>query len=130
MTEKNLKFFVLIFLLLYSLFVQAKFVWINFSQNSVAAFFYDPGSLKKKNHHRTVWIMANYKNPTRSGELSVTVKQTFDCKRARYKILRLNSYPQKNGKGPVLTSYPTQKNWKIIIAGTPDSDLMKIMCTK
>ena len=106
----------------------AGFVWINFFQTSVATFFYDPGSLKESKHYKTVWIMANYIKPTRSGEYSVLVQQKFDCRRARYKILKLKSHTHRNGRGPVITNYPKQTDWKMIVAGTPDSDLKKIIC--
>ena len=110
--------------------LNARYVWINFSQNTVATFFYDPGSLKESEHYKTIWIMANYIKPTRSGEYSVLVKQKFDCKRARYKILRLKSHTLRNGRGPVITNYPKQTDWKMIVAGTPDSALKKIICWK
>jgi len=28
----------------------------------------------------------------------------------------------------VITNYPKQTDWKMIVAGTPDSDLKKIIC--
>lgn len=129
---KTNKFIILQFIVLF-IFVStlnARYVWINFSQNTVATFFYDPGSLKEIDHYKTIWIMANYIKPTRSGEYSVLVKQKFDCKRARYKILKLKSHTLRNGRGPIITNYPKQTDWKMIVAGTPDSALKKIICWK
>ena len=126
----KLYFIQFIVFLFFSSTLHARFVWINFSQNTVATFFYDPGSLKESKKYKTVWILANYIKPTRSGEYSVLVKQKFDCRRARYKIMRLKSHALRNGRGPVITNYPKQTDWKMIVASTPDSDLMKIICWK
>jgi len=108
----------------------AKFLWVNFSYNAVATFFYDPGTIRGNKYFKTIWILTNYNKPTRSGEYSVLVKQEYDCLRARYKILRLKSHALKNGKGPIINIYPRQKNWKLVMAGTADADLMKIICWK
>ena len=120
-------FFLLLFLCVSSAF--ARFVWINFAHNSAATFFYDPGTLKKNKELRIIWILANYTNPTRSGELSAVVKQEFDCKRARYRIIKLKSHSKKNGKGKVLTKFKGRDRWKMVVSGSPDADLMKIICT-
>ncbi len=121
-------FFILV--LLFYPAAYGKFVWVHFSNNNVATFFYDPGTLKSNDNIKTIWILANYRNPTRSGESSVLVKQKIDCKRARYKIIRLKSHALKNGKGTPIATYKGQKNWKPVISRTPDSDLLKIICLK
>jgi hypothetical protein len=130
MKKNKLKNFLFIGILIFSPPTYAEFVWVHFSHNKVATFFYDPSTLKENKHFKDIWILANYTKPNRSGEHSVIVKQKFDCKRARYKIMRLESHALKNGKGPVITEYPGQKQWRPVVSSTPDSDLLKIICLK
>ena len=130
MRKSKFKNFLFIGILIFSPFSHAKLMWVHFSHNKVATFFYDPSSLREEKHYKRIWILANYIKPTRSGEHSVIVKQEFDCKRARYKIMKLKSHALKNGKGPVINEYPGQKQWRPIVSSTPDSDLMKIICLK
>ncbi len=102
--------------------------WVEYGDNGKATFYYDDGSVRTHGSTATVDEMLNYGFPLR-GVLSNRSTKEFDCVQHTFRYLSGEFYSELNlGGKKISESGGEGENWRPVVEGTQNEELMRIAC--
>jgi hypothetical protein len=102
--------------------------WVLYGDNGKATFYYDPGTVLLQNYRVSVWEMVDYSFPL-NRVLSNKSHKEFDCLDLTFRNLAGEFYDQKMLQGELVSgSEEPEEDWRPVIKGTRNYDLMTMMC--
>lgn len=104
--------------------------WVIFGATDTATHYFDPATIRKDGNMRRVWQLQELNKRHKDGEMSRRIRQEYDCKQERYKILGQTEHSEPMAGGEVLTNFGEMKTWVEIAPDTMSEKILKIVCAK
>lgn len=106
--------------------------WVEVASTDSTTFYIDPATIRKDGNMRKVWVMQDFKQRQKGGEMSTRARVEYDCKGERYRLLSLSVHPEPMTGGETIASYGEDPRgvWQEIPPGTGGEALLKIVCAK
>lgn len=101
--------------------------WVLYGDNGKAAFYYDDKSIIASGNQVIVWEMLNY-GFALNGVQSNRSRKEYDCAGEKFRTLEGEFYSQPDLKGERLSGNPEADNWRPVVAGTRNEELMRLVC--
>jgi hypothetical protein len=108
--------------------------WVDFVEGKNIYVLIDPATIRRDDNMRKVWLLHNYKQRNKDGNLSDRVRNEYDCDQERYRFLTLSMHTETMAGG--VTTYnntysdPSSSLWKDIVPNSMDYDILKFVCSK
>lgn len=107
----------------------ARAEWLYYGETDNSTFYIDLATIRKEGNLRRVWEVLDLKQRRKDGELSYRVRNEYDCKQERYRILSITSHSGQMAKGEILESSSSPAPWRDIPPDTTAKDSLKLVCT-
>ena len=119
---------IIVLMITFNSYAQSNWVFVTSSVNE-DDFFVDRGSFQTQGDSVTFWQRINYKQRSKSGDLSVKAQKTINC-RTREDITRfLILYDDVNNNGRITDSFkPSNSSWDPIPPDTALWTVYKFVC--
>ena len=93
------------------------------------ALYIDPTTIRKDGNFRKVWQLNDLKERHKDGELSRRVRNEYDCKKERFRVLSFSTHSEPMANGMSLyQSSAESTEWNDIPPGTFAETVLKIVC--
>lgn len=106
--------------------------WTELAADDIAAEYVNDDSIEKDGTIATMWNMSDFRQPQAVGNgrlyLSTKVKQAYDCKHKKKRILSLIHYIQPMGVGEIAFLDHTAGQWRDIKTGSLSEVHFKAAC--
>ena len=117
----------LIGLMLVSSVAQAE--WVLYGDNGKAEFYYDDKSIHTSGGTVSVWEMLSYSFPL-NGVLSNRAHKEYKCEAREFRNLSGEFFSEPYLKGNKVSSNENEDDWRPVVDGTRNSELLDIVCGK
>ena len=104
--------------------------WVRYAESEEATFYFDPATIRKEGNMRRVWAIQDLRKPDKGGEMSVRVRNEYDCKNERSRTLGLSTHSEPMAGGTVLVTAGEASPWREVPPNTPSEIMFKIVCAK
>ena len=104
--------------------------WIPASDSNEATTFLDPSSVRYDGVFRKVWTLQNLKQRHKDGELSRRMRDEYDCKQERSRVLSATFHSGPMATGEVLERLIEPGSWLDIVPSSHAAVIFKYLCTK
>jgi hypothetical protein len=104
--------------------------WVRYGESEETNFYFDPATIRKDGNMRRVWLIQDLKKRDKAGEMSVRVRNEYDCKNERVRVLGLSTHSEPMAGGTVLEVGGENQNWRAIAPETVNEKIFNILCAK
>ena len=105
--------------------------WESFTVTDSALHSRDPKTLLKKGDLREIWILMDFIERKKDGELSARLYEEFDCKRRLMRTLFISTHSKNRAEGETLFQYNNKNlDWTPIPPNTPSMNTLEYVCSK
>lgn len=105
--------------------------WVRVGSNEDATFYIDPTTIRMDGSLRKVWEMRDFKQRNKRGAISSRLRQEYDCRSERHKLLSISEHSEPMTGGDVLGSSQYNDNdWQEIPPATVVEFYLRMVCAK
>lgn len=103
--------------------------WVLYGDNGKAEFYYDDKSIDASGNTVSVWEMLSYSFPL-NGVLSNRSHKEYKCEAREFRNLAGEFFSEPYLKGTKISSGDREDEWRPVVDGTRNSELLDIVCGK
>lgn len=105
--------------------------WVKVAETDRAIFYIDPATIRKEGNLRKAWEVHDFKTRQADGNMSDRLKNEYDCKNERNRLLAGSKHPESMGGGRTIFNQSEEStNWNHIPPGTAAATILKIVCAQ
>ena len=105
--------------------------WVRYAESEEATFYFDPATIRKEGNMRRVWAIQDLRKPDKvGGEMSVRLRNEYDCKNERSRTLGLSTHSEPMAGGTVLELGGEKQNWRAIAPESVNETIFNLVCAK
>ncbi len=120
----------ILMLLLVVVAAPASAEWVKAGEAGIVSYYIDPARIRTNGNFRNVWLLHDFEDRQKGGEMSRQGLMEYDCKEGRYRILEFAEYsePMLGGKKLKSSDYPSR--WTAVPPDTVNADILKDVCAR
>lgn len=103
--------------------------WVLYGDNGKAEFYYDDKTINTSGGTVSVWEMLSYSFPL-NGVLSNRSHKEYKCEAREFRNLAGEFFSEPYLKGVRVSSNDSEDEWRPVVDGTRNSELLDIVCGK
>jgi len=103
--------------------------WVLYGDNGKAEFYYDDKTIDANGSTVSVWEMLSYSFPL-NGVLSNRSHKEYKCEAREFRNLAGEFFSEPYLKGNKVSSGDREDEWRPVVDGTRNSELLDIVCGK
>ena len=105
--------------------------WVMYanSENEEATHYFDPATIRKDGNMRRVWTVSNLRERNIDGAMSYRMRNEYDCKRERHRLLAVSTHSEPMADGKVLIT-AGEYEWEEVAPGTISDKILNLVCAK
>ncbi len=105
--------------------------WVEYEETDKSTHYFDPATIRKEGNMRRVWAIQDLRKPDKvGGEMSVRVRNEYDCKNERSRTLGLSTHSEPMAGGTVLELGGEKQNWRAIAPESVNETIFNLVCAK
>lgn len=105
--------------------------WVKVSETQDGtACYVDPATIKGTGDFRRVWELLDYRAPSKSGNLSLSLFVEYNCNEHQIRALQGTGFSDHMSQGKVLNISEGVSAWERIAPGTVNDFIMKYVCVR
>ena len=103
--------------------------WVMYGDNGKAEFYYDDKTINTSGGTVSVWEMLSYSFPL-NGVQSNRAHKEYKCEARQFRNLAGEFFSEPYLKGVRVSSNDSEDDWRPVVDGTRNSELLDIVCGK
>lgn len=104
--------------------------WDQIGSNENATVYIDRKTIRKSGDNIEIWTLLDFKVNPRPAFWSGMMQLEFNCRKNLARVLYLETYSEKMGRGTAMTSWDSpNEEWQPIVLGTLHNDVFESICT-
>lgn len=106
--------------------------WVKVAEagDESVTFYIDPASLRKEGNLRKVWLIYDLKQRDKGGVMSRLLRNEYDCKEERHRMLAASSHSGPMAGGLTLGSFSGSDEWSANPPGSIGATVLNRVCAK
>jgi len=101
--------------------------WVMYEGSEEATFYFDPATIRKDGNMRRVWSVSNLRERKIDGTMSYRMRNEYDCKQERHRLLSVSTHSEPMAGGKVLVT-AGEYEWEEVAPMTISEKLLKMVC--
>jgi hypothetical protein len=105
--------------------------WVYVNETNVSIMYIDLSSIRSDKDSRRVWVIEELKQSGQDGAMSRRVREEFDCKNERYKLLSMSVHTGSMATGKSIFDFDKPNDsWSEIPPSTTQRAILEFVCAK
>lgn len=126
------KLLLVIFLIVTTFPVQAKWVEVGANVEKGETYFFDPETIQNNGELKKVWVLSNYDKKQVGGHHSVKTFYEFDCDDSKVRSVTMLLYSELNAVGNVVGAHHKEEpeSWTSFSPSSIFNELSETLCVE
>lgn len=105
--------------------------WEPVAETPQNTYYIDYDAIREDGNIRKLWSIRDYKQRSQSGAMSSRLREEFNCKEEKQKLLSLTTFSESMARGDVVLDVPnTGNDWENILPGSAAEVILDAICAK